>query len=203
MVAYFGKIPITDPGKLMKRKVLADKESNRIEIAIRMLQLRARTQTIMAATGMSEDQVRRLYREHCRGQVADRQRGRSPSSTASYLRTLPLRYETAALSGVLLTYGLLKGKRPKAWLADPLQYAEQFCHAYAEYLQLALHEPLGFERAWYFARNLAVLIDVSLKHCVQCGGHHVQDDTDVRRQPCPICKIREQRAALSRRTGAA
>jgi hypothetical protein len=184
----------------MKRKVLADRESNRVEIAIRMLQLQARTQTIMAATRMSEDQVRRLYREYCRGQVANRQRGRSPTSTASYLRTLPLCYETSVLASVLLTYGLLKGKRPRAWLTDSLRYAEQFCHAYAQYLELALHEPLGFERAWYFARNLAAMMDVSLKHCPQCGGHYVYNDTDVRRQACSICKVRQQRTLLANRS---
>lgn len=176
----------------MKREVTAAMESGRTELAIRMLQLQARTHTIMSATMLSEDQVRRLYRQYCRGRVADRQRGRSPRRIASFLRTLPSRFESSLLAGVLLKHGLIKGRRPKAWLGDPLAYAQRFCQAYTEYLPLAWYAPLSFERAWYFARSLATMTDVSLQHCARCDGHFVRDDTDVRRQFCPLCHVRDQ-----------
>lgn len=178
----------------MKREVTAAVEAGRTEIAIRMIEWRARTRTIMTATGLSEDQVRRLYRQYCRGQVAERQRGRSPTLVTAYVRTQAQRYEASLLAGVLLVHGLFVGFKPKAWHGKPLLYAERFCDAYVEYLPLALYPPLGFEQAWYLARNLATLSGVSLKPCRACGAHFVRDDSDVRRQACPFCRQREQLA---------
>ncbi len=155
-----------------------------------MLKFEARTRTIRLATHLSEDQIRRLYRQD--GAATGRHRGRSPSSALQYTRNFAAQLESSIFSSVLVRHGLFKGRRPKPWLHNSLHYAQRFCDAYAEYLPLAQQEALNFEQAWYFARSLAARGELYLQRCPRCTSHFVRDTATVLKSQCPLCQLRDQ-----------
>lgn len=176
-------------------KNLSASEAERNAVALRMLKFEARTRTIRLATGLSEEQIRRLYHKAAMAKTSQRHRGRSPSSVAQFTRNHSAQLEASIVSGVLVKHGLLKGRRPKPWLNIGMHYAQLFCAAYTEYLQIA-HRALNFEQAWYFARSLAARGEIYLQYCGRCNSHFVRDMATVLKHPCPVCKLREQQNGL-------
>lgn len=176
-------------------KSVAASEAERNAVALRMLKFEARTRTIRLATGLSEEQIRRLYHRAAMANTSQRHRGRSPSSVAQFTRNFVAQLEASIISGVLVKHGLLKGRRPKPWLNIGMHYARLFCAAYAEYLQIA-HQALNFEQAWYFARSLAARGEIYLQNCGRCNSYFVLDLATVLKHPCPVCKLREQHHGL-------
>lgn len=170
----------------------AASEAARFAVALRMLLFEARTRTIRLATGLSDEQIRRLYHQAGISAASSRHRGRSPSNVLQYTRTLAAQLESSIFAGVLIKHGLLKGHRPRAWLHDGLQYARHFCDAYAEYLRMAHHDALNFEQCWYLARALAARGALYLQHCLRCTSHFVRDNSTVLKNQCPLCHLRDQ-----------
>ena len=85
------------------------RERARMELALRFLRHEARTQTIRAWTGLSDDRIRKLYRSymsHARRELT-RHRGKSPHQIAYFTRSLRLQEETAVLASVLSLLGLV------------------------------------------------------------------------------------------------
>ncbi len=165
--------------------------AERLAVAMRMLRFAARTSTIYQATGLSDEQIRRLYHRGDLAGVSNRHRGRSPSSASQFTRTLTAQLQSSIFSGALMHHGLIKGRRARPWLDNALQYAARFCDAYTEYLQIAEQDALGFDHAWYLARTLAVPGELYLQRCCRCASHFVRDHGTVLRQHCPFCQLRE------------
>jgi Flagellar transcriptional activator (FlhC) len=164
----------------------------RFAVAVRMIEFEARTRTIRLATRLSEDQIRRLYRQAGLATTSPRHRGRSPTSATQYTRSFAAQLESSIFSGVLVKHGLLKGRRPKPWLHDGLHYAQRFCDAYAEYQHIAHQAILSFEQAWFLARSLAAHGELYLQRCAKCVSHFVRDTSTVLKHHCPLCQLREQ-----------
>ena len=85
------------------------RERSRMELALRFLRHEARTQTIRAWTGLSDDRIRKLYRSYmsqARRQLP-RHRGKSPHQVAYFTRSLRLQEETAVLASVLSLLGVV------------------------------------------------------------------------------------------------
>src|SRR6202023_4351732 len=92
-----------------------------LELALRFLRHEARTQTIRAWTGLSDDRIRKLYRSymnHAR-RYLPRHRGKSPHQVAYFTRSLRLQQETAVLASVLSLLGVLPAAAPGAVPAAP------------------------------------------------------------------------------------
>ena len=85
------------------------RERARMELALRFLQHEARTQTIRAWTGLSDDRIRKLYRSYLSQarRHLPRHRGKSPHQIAYFTRSLRLQEETALLASVLSLLGVL------------------------------------------------------------------------------------------------
>src|SRR5262249_37146743 len=85
------------------------RERARMELALRFLAHEARTQTIRAWTGLSDDRIRKLYRSYMSQarRHLPRHRGKSPHQIAYFTRSLRLQEETALLAGVLSLPGVL------------------------------------------------------------------------------------------------
>jgi len=80
-----------------------------LELALRFLRHEARTQTIRAWTGLSDDRIRKLYRSymsHAR-RYLPRHRGKSPHQIAYFTRSLRMQEETAVLASVLSLLGVV------------------------------------------------------------------------------------------------
>ncbi len=170
-------------------------QQERMAVAIEMIRLEARTRTIRLATRLTEDQIRRLYRQARIGGTevaAARHRGRSPTQALQYTRNLGMQLEASILASVLTKHAMLRGRREKPWLSDGLDYAQRFCKAYSEYRPLALQQPLSFEQAWHFARTLAARTELYLYRCARCASHFVRDASTILKNQCPFCRLREQ-----------
>lgn len=169
-------------------------QAEREAVAEQMIRFEARTSTIRQATRLTEDQVRRLYRQVrlTHGAPAQRHRGRSPTQPQQYTRNLATQMEASILAGTLVKHGLMRGRREKAWLGNALLYAQRFCAAYAEYLPAALQQPLNFEQAWHFALVLGKRTELYLQLCRRCNLHFVRDAATVLKAQCPFCATREQ-----------
>jgi len=167
-----------------------------VAVAMRMIGFEARTRTIRLSTKLTDDQIRRLYRQYMRtdNTASTRHRGRSPQQALQYTRNSQTHLESSIFSSVLTAHGLLKGLRPKPWLGQSIQYAHRFCIAYGRYLELAIYEPLSFEQAWYFARMLAARSELYLQQCKHCSSHYLGDNHTVLKRECPVCKWREKLA---------
>jgi hypothetical protein len=77
-----------------------DGERLRMELALRFLRHEARTQTIRAWTGLSDDRIRKLYRTYL-SQVSrylPRHRGKSPQQVGYFTRSQRSQHETAVLA---------------------------------------------------------------------------------------------------------
>src|SRR5215472_1090026 len=108
------------------------RERARMELALRFLRYEARTQTIRAWTGLSDDRIRKLYRSymgHAR-RLLPRHRGKSPHQVAYFTRSLRLQEETAALASVLSLLGVLP---PEGTAAAALSRGEALCQAFEAY----------------------------------------------------------------------
>ncbi len=170
-------------------------QQERVAVAAQMIRYEARTRTIRLATRLTEDQIRRLYRQARQAETAattTRHRGRSPSQALQYTRNAGMQLEASILASVLTKHAMLRGWREKPWLSNGLQYARRFCIAYGEYLPLAQQQPLNFEQAWHFARTLAARSELYLQRCVRCASHFVRDTATVLKSQCPFCRLREQ-----------
>ena len=75
-------------------------ERNRFELALRMIRHEARTRTIRACTGLSDDRIRKLYATYFRdaGRTSvKRRRGKSPRQVAVYVRNPLTQLEATTL----------------------------------------------------------------------------------------------------------
>src|SRR5262245_61166652 len=81
----------------------------RLDLALRFMRHEARTHTIRKWTGLSDDRIRKLYREYLersRSQVS-RHRGKSPGQANYFTRTPRVQQESAVLASLYCMLGAL------------------------------------------------------------------------------------------------
>lgn len=84
------------------------REIRRYNLAMRLLQLQARTQTICTWTGLYGDHVRNMAQSYIHAiKVSARHRGPPPNQPALFLKSVELRRESAALGGVFRWLGVI------------------------------------------------------------------------------------------------
>src|SRR6188474_2624554 len=82
----------------------------RLDLALRFIHHEARTHTIRAWTGLTDDRIRKLYRTYlCEagGTGVTRHRGKSPRQAAFFTRSLRMRREAAVFASVSSLFGLI------------------------------------------------------------------------------------------------
>ena len=100
------------PARMAAMRISDDRyhrERLQMELALRFLRHEARTQTIRAWTGLSDDRIRKLYHsylDHARGAMP-RHRGKSPHQVAFFTRSLRQQEDTLALATCLWLLGVL------------------------------------------------------------------------------------------------
>ena len=165
------------------------RERARMELALRFLRHEARTQTIRAWTGLSDDRIRKLYRSylgHARRQLP-RHRGKSPHQVAYFTRSLRLQEESALLASVLSLLGAL----PAAEAAPPpgLTRGELLCQAFEAYRLLLPSAQISFEHAVFLVTALGRGDQLRLAPCSECGGLLVTERFALRSVRCHHCSI--------------
>src|ERR1041384_6702584 len=82
----------------------------RLDLALRFIQHEARTHTIRAWTGLTDDRIRKLYRTYlweAGGSTVARHRGKSPRQAAFFTRSIRIRREAAVFASVSSLFGLI------------------------------------------------------------------------------------------------
>jgi hypothetical protein len=178
------------------------RERARMELALRFLRHEARTQTIRAWTGLSDDRIRKLYRSymsHARRHLR-RHRGKSPHQVAYFTRSLRLQEETAVLASVLSLLGVVPlapatgaATSAGAGALPGLTRGELLCQAFEAFRVLLPSAHISFEHAVFLATALARGDQLRLGGCADCGGLVVTERFPLRVPRCHHCAGRGQR----------
>ncbi len=175
----------------------------RFDLAIRMMHHRARSATIRAWTGLSEDRIRKLHKSYLlqrssRPQV--RRRGKAPRQAVYFLQTAALCFEATTLASLLHAGGLVRGPdQPRAGdgpVPMTLQRAQTFCHTYEAFQRLCPSTRLTFEHAWFLLACLLHRDRIELAHCKSCGRLYL---TETGRLAAPSCGCGQRRQGWPRR----
>ena len=99
----------------------------RLDLALRFIRHEARTHTIRAWTGLTDDRIRKLYRTYlCEagGSAVTRHRGKSPRQAAYFTRSMRMRREAAVFAAVSILFGLITPQNTRMG-ANPVDRASQ------------------------------------------------------------------------------
>lgn len=178
-------------------------ERRRIELALRMIGHEARTCVIKHCTALSDDRIRRLYGRYFKSVAREvkRQRGKSPSRTAVYVRNAVNQCEATTLAMLLLSHDVLAlardGRLTPAVEEGTLAQGARFCAAFETYLAVHRTPHYCFERAWGLYRALHRGDELVLMDCLACAGVYVQHVQEMDAGHCPCCRLKGVRTRRS------
>jgi len=171
---------------------------SKFNLAVRMIAHEARTGTIRACTGFSEDRIRKIYTTYFReaGHAnVKRRRGKSPSQISTYVNSSLTQCEATVLACLFIycdlmdlgsDSGLLTARR-----LDPVSKGERLCDAFETYRSLQPQPALCFERSWGLYNALVKAHELFFAHCNDCGGPYIQDRYALDYAHCPFCEIKQ------------
>lgn len=175
----------------------------RLDLALRFIQHEARTRTIRAWTGLTDDRIRKLYRSYFdrRGAASvPRPRGRSPQQASFFTRSPRLKQEAALIASLCSLLGALPpGRPPRAGLAHPgfgIAQGLALCQAYEAYRALIPAARISFEHMVYLFTALLRGDELRLATCVGCGALLVTERMALKDPRCLHCEslLDEERA---------
>lgn len=163
----------------------------RFDLALRLIRHEARTCTIRAWTGLTDDRIRKLYKsyvEHAGAASVKRHRGKAPRQAAYFVRNGELRLQSSTLATLLCSLGVLAaGARTDPGALAQLQWGERFCQAYEAYLAECAEPRLGFEHACFLQRALERQLELAIDECLLCGALVVVSAFAPRPDGCVFC----------------
>ncbi|HEY1492431.1 MAG TPA: hypothetical protein VGF35_07365 [Steroidobacteraceae bacterium] len=166
------------------------RERLRMELALRFLRHEARTQTIRAWTGLSDDRIRKLYRSYMDDARTElpRHRGKSPHQVAYFTRSTRMQEETLALAASLWLLGVLgdAGAAAPGSLAA-LARGAMLCEAFDSYRLARPGAQISFEHAVFLVNALSSGEQLRLGWCSGCGGLMVSEPFSLRLSRCQHC----------------
>jgi len=166
------------------------KDQDKLDLAINMIQLNARTCFIREWTGLSDDRIRKLVKFYGvkLGTRLLRHRGRSPSLSPLTSRNIDTRQQAHLLGGLFATSGLMSdAQRPP--LRQGLTFGQEFCRAYLWYLKLEGQPKISFEHAFVLWQQLAKHTEVALKSCPHCKALHISERYKFTEKICDHCAV--------------
>jgi hypothetical protein len=186
------------PGKNMR--ISDDRYSRdrlRLDLALRFIHHEARTHTIRAWTGLTDDRIRKLYRTYlyeAGGVTVARHRGKSPRQAAFFTRSLRMRREAAVFASVSSLFGLITPQTitvsPSARSAESAPTVARgalLCEAFEAYTALMGESQISFEHAVYLLSALLAGDELRVAHCRDCSGVLVTDRLALRVPVCNEC----------------
>ncbi|CAN5140506.1 hypothetical protein BH24PSE2_BH24PSE2_04930 [soil metagenome] len=176
------------------------RERAQFELALQMIRHEARTMTIRACTGLSDDRIRKLYatyfKQKGRLQVR-RRRGKSPRQTAFLVRNPQNQLESTTLVILFAVCALVRIRQDGSLAVSNdsgLETGLRFCRAYESYLRLHSPPRLSFEWAWNLLGAITRPHELCLSGCRHCDKVYVQDALALDPHLCPCCRMRTRRA---------
>jgi hypothetical protein len=174
----------------------------RLDLALRFIHLEARTHTIRAWTGLTDDRIRKLYRTYLHeadGSGVARHRGKSPRQAAFFTRSMRMRREAAVFASVSSLFGLIT--RESILVDRPAQTAltvargALLCEAFETYRALVGEPQISFEHAVFLLSALQAGDELRVAHCRECGSVLVTDRVTLRSPACNDCARPGERVA--------
>ena len=163
----------------------------RFDLALRFIRHEARTQTIRAWTGLSDDRIRKLYRSylHEPGFAVVRPRGKSPQQCTFFTRSPQLKEESSFLASVCSLLGVLPqpGSPVNHKALANVTRGELLCQAFEVYQQLLPSHGISFEHAVFLVTALARGDELALGNCGGCGAVIVLDRSACGAPSCLHC----------------
>jgi hypothetical protein len=168
----------------------------RLDLALRFIHHEARTHTIRAWTGLTDDRIRKLYRTYlyeAGGAKVARHRGKSPRQAAFFTRSLRMRREAAVFASVSSLFGLIT---PQTITVSPSRSAESaptvargalLCEAFEAYTALMGESQISFEHAVFLLSALLAGDELRVAHCRDCSSVLVTDRLALRIPVCNEC----------------
>lgn len=173
-------------------------EMSKFNLAVRMIGHEARTGTIRACTGFSEDRIRKIYATYFKASADNqvkRRRGKSPTQIAAFISSSDRQSEATVLACLFLYCGVLQLDSAKGDVTrqrlDPVGLGERICDAFETYLSIHPYPRLCFERTWNLFYALTRERELFFAGCGECGGLYVQDRYALDYRRCPFCEIKE------------
>jgi hypothetical protein len=167
------------------------RERHCLQLALRFLEHEARTQTIRAWTGLSDDRIRKLYRSYMTRarRYVPRHRGKSPHQIAFFTRSLRVQQETAWLASLLSLFGVVPVQPVSdATHALPsVARGELLCHAFEVYRAMIPASQISFEHTVFLATALSRGEQLRLGGCAECGSLVVTERFPIRDKRCHHC----------------
>jgi hypothetical protein len=166
-----------------------DRDRLRLALAYRLISLEARTRTIREATQLSDDRIRRMYRDYFGTDAANtvrRRRGKSPRQMAFFRRSLQHEQEAATLGSMLLKCSLLR--RATAGFRPDIVDVSHFCDVYETFASVWPNPHVSFEHAWHLWQVFCRDDEYVLAHCPECNGLWVRDTLEIMPDNCPTCR---------------
>ena len=166
----------------------------RLDLALRFIHHEARTHTIRAWTGLTDDRIRKLYRTYlyeADGAKVARHRGKSPRQAAFFTRSLRMRREAAVFASVSSLFGLITPQTitvtRSAESAPTVARGALLCEAFEAYIALIGESQISFEHAVYLLGALLAGDELRVAHCRDCSGVLVTDRLALRIPVCNEC----------------
>ena len=168
-----------------------NRERLSLDLALRFLRYEARTQTIRAWTGLTDDRIRNLYRSYMSrgGRFVPRHRGKSPHQVAYFMRSHRVQWEAAQLASLLSLFGVIP-VQPSPELAAALpgvNRGEKLCSAFELFRKTIPESQISFEHAVFLTTALGRGDQIKLGNCRECGGMLVTERLPVRERRCQYC----------------
>lgn len=172
-----------------------------IDLARRMLDHEARTQTIRAWTGLTGERVRNLARSHgSKGSAAARRlRGPSPSCLPALLSTARARQEAAAAAGLCRVLHVFPERTdPNAHVTIPgLVRGERLLVAFEIFREVIPQARLTLEQLVFLVLVVAEGKSCRIDHCTRCHATILIDRLGAARVLCGFCGPEEEAQVLA------
>lgn len=171
-------------------------EMEKFELAIRLIRHEARTGTIRACTGFSEDRIRKLVVHYFERDGVRRRRGKTPRQIGRFVGSATRQAEATLLACCFVLSGALRleprrsCRRPTG--VDRVETGHRLCAAFETYRELHPAPALSFEWAWNLYHSLVDSGELYLAACAACGSPYVQDRYALDYERCPFCELKSQ-----------
>ncbi len=170
------------------------RDRSRLDLALRFIRHEARTQTIRAWTGLSDDRIRKLYRAylHEPGIAVSRPRGKSPQQCTFFTRSPQHQEEGSLLASLCSLLGALPrtGAPVNRQALANLSRGELLCQVFEVYRDLVADPHISFEHFVFLVSALVEGEELTLAGCEDCGALTVGERISFKARRCLHCASR-------------
>lgn len=164
----------------------------RIRVALRFLKLHARSSTICAWTGLSQNRIRLLYKSYLADDgpnARPRPRGLSPRRVSYFWQNAKVQQETTWIASLFALLGVipLDTRGERRYPLPNLTRGTLMCKAFDMYRRLIPGAGISFEHAVFLANTLASGKKLKLGACVGCGSLVIIDIAVPYSKRCHHC----------------